>query len=492
MNAELHFCIHRDRLIFCFSEKSACCFGKVFTNRPKGRIIRNSGAIYIKRRMILLTKKEYIRRYAFFVLGLFILSLGIALSTRADLGVSPVSSIPYALSFSLPFSMGQITIVIQMIYLIIEFIILRKNFNPINILQIGVVVLFGYFNDFSLMLVSGVSPEHYPVRWIVCIISMFLIALGVNMEVRAGVLMLAIDGLVLAISKTYKIDFGKVKVASDCTQVAIAVVSSLLLTHRIQGVREGTVAAAIFVGMIIKMYNKKLGWFFEKLGLAPVVREKESSEPETSAGEAPLHVITIAREVGSGGFEIGNILGERLHIPVYNKDMLEIAAEEFDLPAEVIEKKEQRMIYNFFRNLADENYAPLTGEESDDSRLKKVQQAVVRKMAAKEPCIIVGRLASYYLQHQPGCFHVFVHGEKSYRIRHFQEESHMEPKAALAELERRDLERKRHYKFYTGMSYGEYQNYNLCIDSSVYGSEQTADIIQDAAERYFRGQKNTA
>ena len=78
--------------------------------------------------MILLTKKEYIRRYAFFVLGLFILSLGIALSTRADLGVSPVSSIPYALSFSLPFSMGQITIVIQMIYLIIEFIILRKKF----------------------------------------------------------------------------------------------------------------------------------------------------------------------------------------------------------------------------------------------------------------------------------------------------------------------------------------------------------------------------
>lgn len=434
-----------------------------------------------------MTKKEYVRRYVFFVVGLFILSLGIALSTRADLGVSPVSSIPYALSFSLPFSMGQITIVIQLIYLIVEFIILGKeNFKPINILQIGVVVLFGYFNDFSLMLVSGIHPEYYPVRWIVCIISMFLIALGVNMEVRAGVLMLAIDGLVLAISKTFKIEFGKVKVASDCTQVAIAVVCSLLLTHRLQGVREGTVAAAVCVGIIInKVYNHKLAWIFEKIGLTPIVREKEMPEGEAVPGESPLHVITIAREVGSGGYEIGRMLGERLHMPVYNKDMLELAAEEFDLPAEVVEQKEQRMIYNFFRNLADENYAPMTGEESNASKLKKVQQEVVRKMAAKEPCIIVGRLAGYYLQHQPGCFHVFVHGEKSYRIRHFQEESHMEPQAALAELERRDMERNRHYKFYTGMDYGEYHNYHLSIDSSVYGSEQTANIIQDAAERYF-------
>ena len=151
--------------------------------------------------------------------------------------------------------------------------------------------------------------------------SMFLIALGVNIEIRAGVLMLAIDGLVLAISKTFKIEFGKVKVASDCTQVAIAVIASLLLTHRLQGVREGTVAAAVFVGIIInKVYNHKLGWIFEKIGLTPMVREKETQEEEVLAGEAPLHVITIAREVGSGGYEIGKILGERLHMPVYNKE----------------------------------------------------------------------------------------------------------------------------------------------------------------------------
>ena len=96
--------------------------------------------------------------------------------------------------------------------------------------------------------------------------SMFLIALGVNIEIRAGVLMLAIDGLVLAISKTFKIEFGKVKVASDCTQVAIAVIASLLLTHRLQGVREGTVAAAVLVGLIAKRIGKFLSrWDIEKI-----------------------------------------------------------------------------------------------------------------------------------------------------------------------------------------------------------------------------------
>lgn len=439
-----------------------------------------------------MTKKEYVRRYVLFILGLFILSLGIALATKGNLGVSPVSSIPYVLSLSLPFTLGQITIVIQMIYVLIEIAILRKNFKPFNFLQIGVVVLFGYFNDFSLMLVSGVHAQHYPAQWLICIISMFLIALGVNMEVRAGVLMLAIDGLVVAISKTFHIDFGKVKVVSDCTQVIIAVVCSLLLAHQLQGVREGTVAAAVFVGMIIKLYNKKLGRIFDWLGLTPIAAEQEEAEPETVPDTAPLHVITIAREVGSGGHEIGQILGQRLHMPVYDKDMLEIAAAEFDVPPEVIEKKEQRMIYSFFQNLHDENYAPLTGADSKESRLKKVQQEVVRRMAAKEPCIIVGRLASYYLRNQPGCFHVFVHGDKAYRIRHFREENNMERNAAIQELERRDLERNRHYKFYTGMEYGEYHNYHLSIDSSVYGSIQTADIIQDAAERYFAQYSSSA
>lgn len=432
-----------------------------------------------------MTKKEYIKRYVLFILGLFILSLGIALATKGNLGVSPVSSIPYVLSLSLPFTLGQITIVIQLIYVFIEIAILRKNFKPFNFLQIGVVVLFGYFNDFSLMLVSGIHTDYYPLQWLICIISMFFIALGVNMEVRAGVLMLAIDGLVVAISKTFHIDFGKVKVVSDCTQVGIAVACSFLLAHRLQGVREGTIAAAVFVGMIIKLYNKKLGCIFDRLGLTPIAAKQEESKTEPARDTAPLHVITIAREVGSGGYEIGRILGERLHIPVYNKDMLEIAAEEFHIPAEVIEKKEQRMIYNFFQNLHDENYAFFTGAESKESRLKKVQQEVVRRMAAKEPCIIVGRLASYYLRNQPGCFHVFVHGEKAYRIRHFRDENHMERNAAIQELERRDLERNRHYKFYTGMNYGEYHNYHLSIDSSIYGSRQTADIIQDAAQRYF-------
>lgn len=441
-----------------------------------------------------MSKKEYARRFIMFIIGLFILSLGIALSTKASLGVSPVSSIPYVLSLAFPFSLGKITIAVQSLFIIFQIILLRKNFKPFQFLQIGVVVLFGYFNDFSLIIVSAVHPQHYPVQWVVCVISMFLIALGVNMEVRAGVLTLAVDGFVVTFSRVFKIDFGKVKVASDCIQVGVGVLLSFIFMHNLQGIREGTIAAAVFVGIIInKVYNKRLGWVFERIGLTPIQKPQVHGEETTATVPTFNRVITIAREVGSGGHEIGEILGKRLNVPVYNKDMLALAAKEFGMPAEDIEQKEQKMIYNFFQNIHDENYAPLIGEDSRQSKLKKVQQEVVQKVAAKEPCIIVGRLASYFLHDQPGCYHVFVHGQIEYRIEHFRAENNMTYDEAVQELERRDLERNRHYKYYTGMDYGYFRNYHLSINSALYGSEETADIILDAAERYFKDiEKNSA
>ncbi|MCU6763127.1 Uncharacterized BCR%2C YitT family COG1284 [uncultured Roseburia sp.] len=217
-----------------------------------------------------MSKKEYLKRYLFFFLGLYILAFGIALSAKASLGTSPVASIPYVLSLTLPFTMGQLTIVIQSVYILIEILILRKNFRPFQLLQLGVVLLFGWFNDLSLTILSGVSPDHYAVQWFLCLLSTFIIGFGVSMEIRSGVLTLAVDGLVLTISKVLQAEFGKVKTIFDCCQVAIAVICSFVISHKLMGVREGTVAAAILVGMTIKLYNKKLNRFYERIGLVPV------------------------------------------------------------------------------------------------------------------------------------------------------------------------------------------------------------------------------
>lgn len=465
----------------CYSKNKSFAGGWRAENQ-KGRRGCLPGVNLLKKSM----KKEYFKRYVLFILGLYILSLGIALSTKANLGVSPVSSIPYVLSLALPLSLGQLTIVVQLIYLGCEVAILRKNFKPLDFLQILVVVVFGYFNDFSVMLLNGVHPQNYLVQWVFCVISMFIIAFGVNMEVRAGVLMLAADGLMATIARVLNKDFGKVKIICDCFQVGVAVVFSLLLMHGLRGVREGTVAAAIFVGIIIRFYNKRLAGFYEKIGLVPM--QKTEEEPLSVGSE--VQIITIAREVGSGGKEISRILGERMHLPVYDKDLLPQTAERSGLTTEALEEQERRRIYHFFRLLNDEIYEPmLENLRPEEDQVRKAQQEVVSEITGKESCIIVGRLGNYFLRDHPNCFKVFIHAQMDYRIGHFMQEEGLSYEAARREILRRCDERSRHYKYYTGSDYGYYRDYDLSINSADFGSEGTAALIQDAAERFFERNK---
>ena len=114
-------------------------------------------------------------------------------------------------------------------------------------------------------------------QWVTCIISMFVIAFGLNIEIRASVLMVASDALLATISDVFHIEFGKVKVGFDCVQVAITLIIGGALLHHIEGIREGTIAAAIFVGIISKFYNKHLDKFYQRLGLIKISKVKEET-----------------------------------------------------------------------------------------------------------------------------------------------------------------------------------------------------------------------
>lgn len=223
-----------------------------------------------------MSAKEYGKRFIYFFIGLFIIALGIALSTKSNLGVSTISSVPYVLSqIFTQLTLGQFTIIVQLIFLFIQFLILRKNFRLFDLLQIVSTVIFGYFVDFWVAVIRNIDPPNYAAQWVLCVISMFTIAFGLNIEVRASVTMVASDGLLDTIAKVYHIEFSKVKIAFDCIQVAIAVSISLIFTHSIIGVREGTLAAAIFIGLIVKLYNRYLGSVYEKLGLVSLPRYRE-------------------------------------------------------------------------------------------------------------------------------------------------------------------------------------------------------------------------
>ena len=205
-----------------------------------------------------------IRRYLLLLAGLAIMAFGVAFSIKASLGTSPISSVPYVVSLFAPLTVGTATIIMHCVFILLQILILRKKYHPIQLMQLPVAFFFGYLTDFGVWAVQGITCNHYLQQWLVCLIGIFLVAVGVSLEVKAGVVVLAGEGVVLAICKVLPVKFGYMKVGFDVTLVAIACVLSFAFTGRLQGVREGTVAAALLVGLIAKQLGKMLSkWKLE-------------------------------------------------------------------------------------------------------------------------------------------------------------------------------------------------------------------------------------
>ena len=207
-----------------------------------------------------------LKRYLLLLVGLSIMAFGVAFSIKASLGTSPISSVPYVVSLFTPLTVGTATITMHCVFILLQILILRKNYHPIQLMQLPVAFFFGYLTDFGVWAVQGITCNTYWQQWIVCLIGILLVAVGVSFEVKAGVVVLAGEGVVLAICKVLpKVKFGYMKVGFDVTLVVIACILSIVFTGRLQGVREGTVAAALLVGLIAKQLGKLLArWKLEK------------------------------------------------------------------------------------------------------------------------------------------------------------------------------------------------------------------------------------
>ena len=213
------------------------------------------------------TYRYVLRRYLLLFLGLSIMAFGVAFSIKASLGTSPISSVPYVVSLFTPLTVGTATITMHCVFILLQILILRRNYHPIQLMQLPVAFFFGYLTDFGVWAVQGITCNTYWQQWIVCLIGILLVAVGVSFEVKAGVVVLAGEGVVLAICKVLpKVKFGYMKVGFDVTLVVIACVLSTVFTGRLQGVREGTVAAALLVGLIAKQLGKLLArWKLEEI-----------------------------------------------------------------------------------------------------------------------------------------------------------------------------------------------------------------------------------
>lgn len=207
---------------------------------------------------------QLLKRYLLLCAGLAVMAFGVAFSIKASLGTSPISSFPYVISVITPLTVGNATILMHCFFILLQILILRKEYHPIQLLQLPVAVFFGYLTDFGVWAVRGISYHAYWQQWGLCLIGIFLVAVGVSLEVKAGVVVLAGEGVVLAICRVLPVKFGYMKVGFDVTLVVIACILSVVFTGHLQGVREGTVAAAVMVGLIAKQLGRLLShWKLE-------------------------------------------------------------------------------------------------------------------------------------------------------------------------------------------------------------------------------------
>lgn len=195
-----------------------------------------------------------------YFIGLFVMTIGIALSVKSNLGVSPVSSIPYTMTCVWGIEMGKATILFHIVLVLIQILLLRKNFKPAQFLQVLIGVVFGSFTTFCNYMVSFLpSPDNLGIRIFMVLASTVFVAIGIFLYLPTDLIPLAGEGCMQAVSTVTHVEFSKVKICFDCTMVLISVTTCLIMLHILGSVGIGTIIAAILVGTLVGIINRTFG-----------------------------------------------------------------------------------------------------------------------------------------------------------------------------------------------------------------------------------------
>ena len=206
--------------------------------------------------------KELLKKYLIFVIGLYFLAAGIVLIIRSALGTTPISSINYVLSLNSSLSLGTCTFIINMLLIIGQFWLIRNNKSKRDIieilLQLPFSFIFSAFIDLNMLLTSGVHPSNYGMAIALLLFGCLVQSIGVVLEIKPHVAMMSAEGFVKYASRSCNKEFGKFKVYFDVTLVTSAVILSLILSQRVEGVREGSIIAACITGYLVSFLNQKI------------------------------------------------------------------------------------------------------------------------------------------------------------------------------------------------------------------------------------------
>lgn len=195
-------------------------------------------------------------------------------------------------------------------------------------------------------------------------------------------------------------------------------------------------------------------------------------------------VITIGRQFGSGGRNVGEKVAEYFNIPFYDKELVEMAAQKSNLSQEALKEVDEHATNSFLYSLASGNYslrginAPIYYEMPINDKLFIAQAEVIKEIAKKGSCVIVGRCADYVLENENvDLLNVFIHGSVDYRAGRVMDALGIKQNKARDKVIKTDKQRRTYYDYYTSKDWGVMSNYDLCINAETFGIEGAANLI---------------
>ena len=209
--------------------------------------------------------RQWVLRVLVYAFGLLLMAFAVGFAVNSDLGVSPVSSLPYVISLAAGVPLSRCVVAVFCFYILLQVLMLRQEFRPVQLFQIAFSTLFGYFVSFAGGVMGDFCFPGYLGRLGMLAVSIVLTAVGVLLYIGADLVPMPMEGLSLTLSRRRNVPFPRMKLILDCVSVAAAVLISLLVLHRLDGIREGTILTAVLVGPLMSLLRPVLNPLTERI-----------------------------------------------------------------------------------------------------------------------------------------------------------------------------------------------------------------------------------